>query len=351
MTRLAVAAAILPLPILACAQTSYQLDQTSGWTQQPQAAPDPEHAPLDSARRLLAQGEFKRSRDLMDAWIDDHENSDSPYLPEAYLLRGNAKLGMEKEYSALFDYEKIANKYPESTSFAPALERELDVAILYLNGLRRPSLGLRIDSGVDVAEEIILRINERLPSSKLAEKAVMELADYYYRDRDLKMAATAYDCFLILFPKSDMREHAMQRRAFATIAQFKGPNYDASGLVEAKYQVQEYQQEFPLQSQQNGMGDALLARLDESNAAQMLNMANWYIRHADEPSARLTLHRLVHKHPSTAAAHEAISILDKRGWLEAPPPATPASPAAAATPAPSAATPPASSPKPPEKTQ
>src|SRR5215467_1933972 len=157
MTRLAVAATILWLPAFASAQTSYQLDNKSGWTQQDQAAPDPEHAPLDNARRLIAQGQFSRARDLMDTWIDDHENSDSPHLPEAYLLRGNARLGMDKEYSALFDYEKIANKYPESSSFAPALERELDVAILYLNGLRKPSLGMRLDSGVDVAEEIILR--------------------------------------------------------------------------------------------------------------------------------------------------------------------------------------------------
>jgi outer membrane protein assembly factor BamD len=336
MTRLAVASALLLLTPLSRAQTSYQLDQKSGWTPQPQAAPDPEHAPLDYARRLLAQGEFSKARDVLDKWIEDHETSDSPYLPEAYLLRGNAKLGMNKEYSALFDYEKIANKYPESPSFEPALARELDVAVLYLNGLRKPSLGLRIDSGVDVAEEIILRINERLPASRLAEKGVMELADYYYRDRDLKMAATAYDCFLILFPKSDMREHAMQRRAFATIAQFKGPKYDASGLVEAKYQVLEYQQDFPLQAQQTGMGEALLARLDESNAAQMLTVANWYIRHADSPSARLTLHRLVHKHPSTAAAHEALAMLDQRGWLEEAKPEKPPTPAPAAPSSPGA---------------
>ena len=342
MTRLAAAATILSLSPLISAQTSYQLDSKGAWTPQAQAAPDPEHAALDQGRRQIAQGQFSSARDTLTNWLDEHENSDSPYLAEAYLLRGNAKLGQGKEYSSLFDYEKIANKYPESEYFAPALERELDVAILYLNGLRKPSLGLRIDSGVDVAEEIILRINERLPGSRLAEKAVMELADYYYRDRDLKMAATAYDCFLILFPKSELREHAMQRRTFATIAQFKGPRYDASGLVEAKYQVQEYQQEFPIQSQRTGMGDALVARLDESSAAQMLYVANWYLKHGDNPGARLTLHRLVNKHPSTASAHEALAMLGKRGWLEEPKHARPAAatdPAAVSKPGAPPATP------------
>jgi outer membrane protein assembly factor BamD (BamD/ComL family) len=306
---------VASVTLLAHAQTTFQLDPQKGWTPQQQAATDPERAPLDQARRLIAEGKFTPAKDSLTRWIDAHESSDSPLLPEAYLLRGNARLGEGHEYKALFDYEKIANKYAESDSFAPALERELDVAILYLNGLRKPSLGMRIDSGVDVAEEIILRIHERLPFSRLDERAELELADFYYRDRDLKMAATAYDCFLANFPKSDKREHALQRRAFATIAQFKGPRYDASGLVEAKYQVKEYQQEFPVQAQRNGLGDALTARLDESTAAQKLEVAHWYLRHADLPGARLTLSRLVHQHPATAAAYQALALMDKHGWV------------------------------------
>jgi tetratricopeptide (TPR) repeat protein len=317
MTRLVlIAAGLLSASAPACAQSTFQLDPQKGWTARDDAPPNPERAALDQARRLLADGKFSQARDVVTKWIEEHETSDSPLLPEAYYQRGNAKLGNSGEYSALFDYEKIANKYTDSRPwFEQALERELDVAILYLNGLRKPSLGIRIDSGVEIAEEIILRIHERLPFSKLDEKAELELADYYYRDRDLKMAATAYDCFLINFPKSDKREHAMQRRLFATIAQFKGPSYDASGLIEAKYQIQEYQTDFPLQAQSNGIGDSLQARLDESAAAQMLSVAHWYLRHKDGPSAHLTLSRLVHQHPATASSREALAIMHTKGWL------------------------------------
>lgn len=305
------------LSALAQAQSTYQLDPQKGWTAREDAAPNPERATVDQTRRLLAEGKFSPALDTISKWIDEHESADDPLLPEAYYLRGNARLGVGKEYKALFDYEKIANKYTASRPwFEQALERELDVAILYLNGLRKPSMGFRVDSGVDIAEEIILRIHERLPFSQLDEKAELELADYYYRDRDLKMAATAYDCFLINFPKSEHREHAMQRKLFATIAQFKGPNYDASGLVEAKYQIQQYQQDFPVQAQTNGIGDSLQARLDESGAAQMLNVARWYLRHNDPPSAHLTLARLVHQHPGTAGSREALGLMKTHGWLK-----------------------------------
>ena len=54
------------------------------------------------------------------------------------------------------------------------------------------------------------------------------------------MAAETYDVFLTLFPKSEHRRKAMQRRVYSNIARFKGPKYDASGLVEAKFQIERF---------------------------------------------------------------------------------------------------------------
>ncbi len=79
--------------------------------------------------------------------------------------------------------------------------------------------------------------------------------------------------------------------------------------------MQEYQSLFPIQAQQNGMGEALTARLDESYASQLLTVSRWYLKHGDKPSARLTLARLIHKHPSTASAHEALALMEKYGWI------------------------------------
>ena len=201
-----------------------------------------------------------------------------------------------------------------------ALERELDVAKMYFGGLKKKSLGIfRIDSGVPLAEETVMRINQRLPGSRLAEKALLMLADYYYDERDLRMAAESYDVFLTLFPRSEHRQKAMQRRVYANIAQFKGPSYDASGLIDAKIQVQRYQAEYPVDAERTGLGEVLMARLDEQTARQLLSVAEWYDKRGDPPSQRLTLQRLLHKHPQTGAAKLAADILTTHGWpLEAP---------------------------------
>jgi len=310
--------------------TKMTLDDKGQWQATQEANPDPDLAVLNETRRLLAAEKFLAAQNMADDWIDRQEtgNSKNPYLPEAYLLRGNAQLARGNEYDALVDYETIINGYPGSEVFPLALEREFDIAVMYLNGLKEKIFGIRLQSAVPRAEEIIIRVYERLPGSPLAERALLELADYYYRTRDLRGAAEAYDLFLTLFPKSDKRSKAMQRRVFANIAQFKGPKHDPSGLVEAKYQIEAFQREFPGEAESSGMSDALVARLDESAAAQRLATATWYIKRADPEAAKLTLTRLIRRHPRTAAAQEAVNIMTDRGWFTAPQSAADGSPRA-----------------------
>jgi outer membrane protein assembly factor BamD (BamD/ComL family) len=307
---LGLAAAVAP------AQTTYQLDLDSGVKPTLHNTQSGDSTLLSRVRRLIAEERFREAYDLVDDWIEENRDTDNPQLPEAYVLRGTALIGRDKEFDALFDFEHVARHYPESAAFPVALERELEVSNKYLNGLRRRQFGIRFESAVDIAEELIVRINERLPGSKLAERALMDLADYYYRQRDLKMAATAYECFILLFPGSDQRQKAMERRIYATIAQFKGPRYDASGLIEARYQIEEYREQYPHQAAASGLSDALLARLDESAAAQLLTVARWYMTRKDDSSARLTLTRLVQRHPATASAAEGYAILKERGWIK-----------------------------------
>lgn len=271
------------------------------------------------ARELLAADKPGDAESLLTTWIDNAlvtGAASGSLAAEALYLRGNAKLAQDREYDALVDYEQVVNGYPGSEFFARSLERELQVARLYFGGRRRPTiLGLRIDSGVPTAEEIVLRIVERLPGSRLAEKALLELGDFYARTRDLRMASEVYDVHTRIFPRSPQRPLAMQRLVYSSIAQFKGPNYDTSVLADAKVQVQRFATEFPAQAQQTGMTDSLVARVDESEAQAMLERARWYIRRDDAPAARIFLRRLVQRHPRSAAAQEALTMLDGLGPL------------------------------------
>lgn len=313
---------------LARAQSSMRLDPDGRWVPAEQT-PDPasDAGVMMRARAALAEGRPRAALALLDSWIKRNTAQDRPEMAEAFLRRGDAKLALKDEYEALIDYEVVINDYPGTPQFVVAVERELEVALMYLNGLRRKFLGLRIDDATRIGEELLIRVQERMPGSQLAQRAAIELANYYYRVRDLRMAGEAYEIFLVNFPNSEYRQLAMQRRVFANIGRYKGPRYDASGLIEAQFLVRDFAARFPQQAEQIGMTDALIARLDESAAEQMYESARWYLGQKDEVSARYTLRRLVRKHPDTVAARRATDLFAEKGWGPVVPPAPARTPA------------------------
>lgn len=304
---------------------------------------------IASARQHLARGDAYRARRILDDWLDEHEHLETnAWVPVAYLLRGDAHLARGREEAALADYEEVVKRFPESDSFPIALEREHQVALKYLGGLRRKVLGFRLDSGIPLAEEILLRVCERLPRSRLAERSLLALADYYYAARELRLAVDCYDVFLILYgPKwwegqsageggaappsesglrqllggrrgkgteSEFSTKAIQRLTYSYIAKFKGPRYDSTPLEDARTIIRKARANDPTIFEKDGIGEALEARLEESMAAQMLDTARFYLKRDDPVSARLTLRRLVKRHDQTAAAARGREMLAARGW-------------------------------------
>ena len=319
------------------------LNAAGEWVPVTGAARSADAMVMDEARSLLAQDKPSSAKYLLSTWLEKNATSESPHLAEAYLLRADAKTAAGNEYKALFDYEIVTKDFAATQEFVRAVERELDIGIRYLNGLDRRFLGMRLINAEDIGEELMVRTAERMPGSRLGERAVIELADYYYRIRDLKMAALAYEKFVQLFPRSQHVSRARQQRIFASIGLFKGPNYDAAGLADAKVLIEDYAKDDPIGAQRANLSDALLAKLDESMAAQKLEKARFYLRRSDPVSARATLRRLIKDHPQSVAAGTGEQLMTTRGWevpkKPAPAVAVPTNTPPTETPAPESPTP------------
>lgn len=287
----------------------YSLTPGGEWKQTAAPEPGTDAAVIASARKAIAEENFEEAEEILDAWLEANERSKKPEVPEAFRLRGDALYAQEYETAALYDYEVVIKKFAGTPDYVTALERELDIAVRYANGWPKRFLGLRIDDAGDLAVEMLIRIQERLPGSTLAERAGIELADYYFRERDMQLAAEAYELYVINFPNGPNRLRAMERRIYATIARFKGPRNDAAGLIDAKEQIKTFEMQYPAEAEKQGLDTAMIARLDESAAAQMLDTAEWYGRVGDMAGARYTLRRLIAKHPQSTAARKAAQIL------------------------------------------
>lgn len=290
------------------AQQKYILSDEDTWKPEKTADPASPEGQLAEAKRTLASGDAERAETLASQWIERHERH--PLIPEAYLIRGDAKVAGGDEYKALFDYEYIARMYPASETFVLALQRELAIAKQYAHGRKRKQWGMRIFSATDEAEELLIRVQERLPGSRLGEDAGMELADFYFNRRQMSLAADAYDLFIQNYPHSALIDKARRRLIYSYLATFKGPDFSASGLYEARQRLKQLQTQQPAEAQRMG-ADALLTRIDESDAQKMLRVARFYYDTGEPISAEFTIRRLVQRYPRTSAAAEALRFVPK----------------------------------------
>lgn len=293
-------------------QQRYDLAEDDSWEAVQEIDPASPEGQLLAARRALAEGRAGVAEEQATRWID--ANPEHRFLPEAYLLRGDALVAQNEEYEALFDYEYIARVFFGSEVFVTALEREFEIAKDYARGKDRKLWGIRFISAYDEAEELLIRIQERLPGSELAERAGLELGDFYFRRQNMALAAEAYDLFIENYPNSPDIPKARKRLIASYLAGYKGPEFDAAGLDEARLQLRRLQRDDPAAAEQIG-ADALLAGIAERRASKMLTTARWYLRTDDPIGAEFTLRRLVKTFPRTQAARDgmqlAVSILDQ----------------------------------------
>ncbi len=298
------------------AQSSeFQLDESGDWAQTQAPEPGTDAAVMAEVTRLIAEGKPGKASEKIGSWLDKNKRSRNAYIPQAYYLHALARYNNGREYKALYDLEAIIQDYPGSDYFNKAVELEYRIGLEYINGKRRRFLGMRIENARPTGEELLIRTQERVPESELAEQAAMNLADHFYKRRELKLAADMYEIFRKNFPDSPLVQRAMLREIEANIARFKGPRYDGSGLLDAKLLIEEYQREYPGNAIRSGITEGLMSWIDESAAQQMLDITRWYLKVHDEPSARFMLGRLIRRHPATDAADEALGIMADHGWV------------------------------------
>jgi outer membrane protein assembly factor BamD (BamD/ComL family) len=136
----------------------------------------------------------------------------------------------------------------------------------------------------------------------------MTLGDFYFSRRQMSLAAEMYEIFVENYPRSVHVGKARKRLIFAHLASFKGPEFDAGGLDEARTRLQELRAVDPVAAQQIG-AEALITRIEESNARKLYVTARWYQKTKDYIAAELTLRRLLQKHPRSVAAADGVRLV------------------------------------------
>ncbi len=278
------------------------LDPESGeWVDQPAAPEESPAGALEQARSLLARGETRAARQRLEEWVEANSGDDRYY--EGVYLLGEALFESQRFYQAYQQYEIVV----ENTGgelFRAALAREYDVAMAFLSGKKRIVWKfLRLPAYED-ALEILDRIWERVPGTRLGETALRTRADYYFNKGEMDLAQEEYANLAREYPGGRFAQLAMYRSAVAAEALFPGIKFDDRPLLEAEERYQQLASAYPSYAQRENV-DERLEGIRQQRAEKDLYIARWYEKTRQPAAAEFYYRALLRDWAGTLAAAEA----------------------------------------------
>lgn len=195
----------------------------------------------------------------------------------------------DARYMAAHDsFEQLLTTYPGTRFLDKAVAREFALANYWLS-LDRPDAqpsewgdrfqGKRppIDASGH-ALRALEHVRHHDPTGPLADDAVMKIADHYYQAENWEEAALYYDQLLSEHPKSAFVEQAMLSGIDAKLKGYIGPDYDGTGLEQARNQVSQVMANFPeRQAAYSDDMNSVLGVIDDQMAERMFKRGEHYL--------------------------------------------------------------------------
>lgn len=284
---------------------------------------------LDRAERLLQECHWQAAHDLIVPWLKAYPKA--PDRDRGLYLLAQIYYESGERIRSFYHLDELMDNFPESRYFFPALQLQYDIAIAYLDGMKDTFLGLPIVSMTDEAIEMLYRIQERSPGSPLAERALKRTANYYFNTSQFDLARDAYNMFVRTYPRSPDVPQIRLRAAFSSLAEFRGPVFDATPLIDARTQFKEIQAQYPeLAADANVSG--WIDRIDSDLANKAYYTGRFYQRTNRLRGAVFMYRYVIGTYPNSHEAELSQRILATMPhWaLEGLPP-PPSNPEAAAT--------------------
>jgi outer membrane protein assembly factor BamD (BamD/ComL family) len=282
---------------------------TNEWIEQEAPAEGAPGNDLDQARADLARNRPSRARTLLNRWLKQNAEDERTY--EATFLLGETYFETRDFWKAVKQYTLVA----ENTSgelFERANERTVDVSRAFLAGQKRIVWGfLRLPAYAE-AVDLLDRVWERVPGTRLGELALKLKADYYFNNGDLDLAQDEYANLAKQYPSGRYVEFAMLRAAEAAEAAFPGIKFDATPLVEADERYRQVQSAFPTYAERENVPDRLQG-IREQRAEKDLDIAQWYARTRQPSAAEFYYRQVLEDWPDTLAAADARTRLRAMG--------------------------------------
>jgi outer membrane assembly lipoprotein YfiO len=286
----------------------------------PAVVPEPE---LDHMQQLLDVNDAKAALTIGINWVKSHNNK-APSRDRCLYLIALAKFKADSgddRISAFYYLDELMDEYPDSNLFYPGLQLQYQIAEEYLDGHKGYFLGLPIVGMEDEAIEMMYRIQQRSPGSPLSERSLLRTCDYYYSTGEYELAHDAYGFFLKNYPRSPLNAQVMLRKAFSSLAQFRGVRFDPTCMVDARAELLDVIAAYPVMAKEQNLA-AIVVNIDKSLARKLLITADFYRRTSAPRGAVYVYRYLIDTYPDSddaAVAKKMLATMPKSALADLPP--------------------------------
>lgn len=291
---------------------------------------------LDAAEKAFAKIARKEKKPLARLFSDVVSDgldrpSGSPWGMKSLYYLGEIKFQKGDFVGAHQKFEELAKEYPGTNYMDRVVRREYEIAQTWLAhaaGTNPDQVlpwrsrfwgGLPVfdTGGHAVAALEQVRLND--PKGPLADDALITIAEYYYKKGDYELAAEYFDQ-LNTDPdlaKSPLLQKALLGSIDSKLKGYIGPEYDVTGLEQARESALRTMQLFPERQMSTDGNSDLHKTLDliaDQEAERAYSVGSYYRRAGRVISAEYYFGMIVHKWPKSewaAKAREQLTELAK----------------------------------------
>ena len=238
----------------------------------------------------------------------------------ALWLAANALIARGSRIRAFYYLDQLLDEHPGSPLYVAAAQKQYEIADSYLRRKGDRFLFIPVHQEEE-AIEMLFRLQQRLPGSTLAERAVRRTADYYFNRGDYDFAEDAYGVFIDRFPQSPDIPLVRLMQARSNILQYNGPRYDPTPLLDGKPQLEQFSRDYPDLAERSNVTE-VLEWIDEQLAHKLMLHAAFYGRTGEPRARRSLLEQVVAEYPQTQQAERARRRLNRMPSSPATQPAT-----------------------------
>jgi len=236
------------------------------------------------------------------------------YFPKAYeaaeaqFYIGKCLEGQIKDYEAYKAYQLVLSKYPFNKRSEEIYQLQYDIAERFIAGTNTTKvLGMSFQLE-DPVTEILHKIVENAPYSKLAPKAQYRLGVYLKAKSQFYEARAELEKVIEKYPESEWAEPAKYQLAETVASISPKPSYDQDLTQEARVKFEEFAKTHP-EASLSQSANLQVALLKDKEAESNFMIANFYEKLGNYPSAIIYYQYIVDNYPDSSFAAKAVAQL------------------------------------------